>query len=87
MTSSNVAAALRELTTAELVERARDPEDSRRVRLTATAEGETAVATLRSERDTWLGQAIDGVLDEPEQELLFAAGKLIQRLAAYEESP
>jgi DNA-binding MarR family transcriptional regulator len=85
MTSSNVAAGLRELTGAALVERAKDPDDSRRVRLTATATGEAAVATLRSERDTWLGRAIDEVLDEAEQQALFAAGRLVQRLAEYEE--
>src|ERR1700689_2427186 len=61
MTSSNVAAALRELESAGLVRRGRDPEDGRRVRLSITAAA-GAVSCVNAERDTWLGRATEGLL-------------------------
>jgi DNA-binding MarR family transcriptional regulator len=85
MTSSNVAAALRELDAAGLVRRERDPDDARAVRLFVTAPGEAAIAANRSEKDSWLGRAIEELLDDDEQRLLVAAGELIERLAAYHE--
>jgi DNA-binding MarR family transcriptional regulator len=85
MTSSNVAAALRELEGAEFIRRQRDdPEDARRVRVFVTESGAAAVADFRHERDTWLGRAVEAVLSDDEQRALLAAGQLLQRVAEYE---
>jgi DNA-binding MarR family transcriptional regulator len=84
MTSSNVAAALRELESAGLVRRGRDPEDGRRVRLSITGAGADAVACVHAERDTWLGRATAALLSADEQVTLLRAGELMQRLAEYE---
>ena len=84
MTSSNVAAALRELESAGLVARVRDPRDGRRARLSMTVAGADAVSCVHAERDTWLGRAIEAVLDEQELRTLLAAGELMQRLAEYD---
>lgn len=84
MTSSNVAAALRELTAAALVHRRSDPDDGRRVRLTASPAGEALVARFRSEQESWLGRAIRARLDAEEQVLLQRAGALLVRLAEFE---
>jgi DNA-binding MarR family transcriptional regulator len=84
MTSSNVAAALRELRQGEYVTRERVETDARRVRLVLTGAGEELVAHIRAERDSWLGRAVDGLLDEDEQQLLARAGALMQRLAEFE---
>ena len=85
MTSSNVAAALRELESAGLVRRVRDPEDGRRVQLSLTAGGAAAVSCVHAERDTWFGRAIEAVLDDDELRTLLHAGDLMQRLAEYED--
>jgi DNA-binding MarR family transcriptional regulator len=85
MTSSNVAAALRELESAGLVRRGRDPEDGRRVRLSITVTGTDVVSCLHAERDTWLGRAIAAVLSDDEQASLWRAGELMQRLAEYDD--
>jgi DNA-binding MarR family transcriptional regulator len=85
MTSSNVAAALRELEEAELIRRQRDdPDDARRVRIFVTEPGTSAIADFRHERDTWFGQAVEATLNDDEQRTLVAAGHLLQRLAEYE---
>ncbi len=84
MTSSNVAAALRELECAQLVHRDRDPVDGRRVRLSLTDTGHEAVACVHAERDTWLGRAIAATLSDGELRTLLAAGELMQRLSEYE---
>ena len=86
LASSNVAAALRELEQAGFVTRERDPDDGRRARLSLTAAGAAAVADFRSERDTWLGQAVDALLTPGEQRTLLAAGELLQRLSEYEST-
>jgi DNA-binding MarR family transcriptional regulator len=86
MTSSNVAAALRELEDAELVRRVRDSEDGRRVRLSMTDAGAHAVSCLHAERDTWLGRAIEALLSDDEQITLLRAGALMQRLAEYDDA-
>ena len=85
MTSSNVAATLRELEDAGLVSRDRDPRDGRRVRLSLTVAGGDAIACVHAERDTWLGRAIEAVLSGEEQRTLLGAGELMQRLAEYED--
>lgn len=84
MTSSNVAAALRELDAGGLIRRQRDPDDARRVLLFLTDRGSAAVAAFRAERDTWLGRAVGSTLTRREQQELFAAGRLLQRLAEYD---
>jgi DNA-binding MarR family transcriptional regulator len=86
MTSSNVAAALRELESAGLVRRVRDPQDGRRIQLLLMARGADAVSCVHAERDTWFGRAIEAVLDDDEQRTLLAAGELMQRLAEYEDA-
>ena len=56
MTSSNVAAALRELEAAGYVVRRKDSADARRVSVIVTEHGRSVVAGVRSERDTgWAG--------------------------------
>jgi DNA-binding MarR family transcriptional regulator len=85
MTSSNVAATLRELEDAGLVARDRDSQDRRRVRLSLTGAGTEAIACVHAERDTWLGRAIEGILSDAEQRTLLGAGELMQRLAEYED--
>lgn len=86
MTSSNVAAALRELEVAGLIFRQKDPGDARRVRLSVTERGSVVVADFRRERDTWFGRAVEAVLSPDEQRVLMAAGQLLQRLAEYEQA-
>jgi DNA-binding MarR family transcriptional regulator len=86
MTSSNVAAALRELDAGGLIRRERDTVDSRRVRVLVTPAGEAAVAGFRTERDSWLGRAIEATLSDDEQALLVAAGRLIERLTEFERA-
>ena len=86
MTSSNVAAALRELESAGLVRRGRDPEDGRRVRLSITGAGADAVSCVHAERDTWLGRATAALLSVDEQVMLLRAGELMQRLAEYDDA-
>ena len=86
MSGPNVSAALRELDAAKLIARAKDPDDARRVRIVLTASGRKTVARSRHERDSWLGQAIAALLDDEEQQVLRAAGELMQRLAGYQPS-
>jgi DNA-binding MarR family transcriptional regulator len=85
MTSSNIAATLRELEAAGCITRRRDDADARRVLVHSTKRGSALVAAIRSERDTWLGGAIEALLDAEETRTLLAAGDLIQRLAEYEQ--
>ena len=84
MTSSNVAAALRDLEAAELLSRERDPADGRRVQLSLTSQGDELVAGFRHERDTWLGRAIATQLTAEESACLARAGELMDRLSRFE---
>lgn len=84
MTSSNVAAALRELESEGLVVRRRDEDDARRVNVRLTPAGSTMITESRGIRQAWLGRAIDALLDEREQRVLAEAGELIGRLAGYD---
>jgi DNA-binding MarR family transcriptional regulator len=83
MTSSNVAAALREADAGGFLERHKDPEDARRIRLSLTPVGAEAVARLQNERDTWLGRAVVGVLTAEEQRTLVEAGRLMEKLCSW----
>ena len=80
MTSSNVAAALRELEAAGYVVRRKDSADARRVSVIVTEHGRSVVAGVRSERDSWLGRAMEALLTPEEQRALLAAGALMMRL-------
>ncbi|WP_433201104.1 MarR family winged helix-turn-helix transcriptional regulator [Dactylosporangium sp. CS-047395] len=84
MTSSNVAATLRELEAAGLVARDRDESDARRVNVSLTPAGADLVARNRGLREAWLAAAIDDLLTEREQRVLAEASDLLGRLAAYE---
>ena len=84
MTSSNVAASLRELEAAGLIRRQRDATDARRILLSVTERGTALMADFSRERDTWLGKAVEASLSEEEKQQLFTAGRLLQRLAEYE---
>jgi len=83
MTSSNVAAALRELAREGLVERIPDEGDTRRVNITLTPPGEGLVADNRATGDTWLIEAIRELLTEEEEDVLVAAGAILERLAGH----
>ncbi|MET8615656.1 MULTISPECIES: MarR family winged helix-turn-helix transcriptional regulator [Streptomyces] len=83
MTSSNVAAALRELEGRGYLVRERDREDGRRVNLSLTEEGARSLSEFRAERDTWLGRAIAAQLSDEEVEVLKRAGDLVERLARF----
>jgi DNA-binding MarR family transcriptional regulator len=85
MTSSNVAAALRELEGRGFIVRRRDPGDARRVLIEVTASGAELVAAARSERDSWFGRAIESTLDPAERRQLLAAGELFERLAEFDD--
>ncbi|MEN2740231.1 MarR family transcriptional regulator [Microbacterium sp. X-17] len=82
MTSSNVAPILRELETAGLVRRERDPDDARRVRVILSDRGRTVCERSREGREEWLREAIATTLDPRERALLFATGDLLERMAA-----
>lgn len=84
MSGPNVSAALRELAAADMIARTKDPHDARKVRIVLTAHGREIVARSRQERDSWLGQAITALLNDDEQQVLRAAGELLERLSAYE---
>ncbi|MCO5968676.1 MarR family winged helix-turn-helix transcriptional regulator [Actinoallomurus soli] len=86
MSGPNVSAALRELAAGGLIVRAKDPDDARKVRIVLTAAGQEMIDRSRHERDSWLGQAIAALLDDDEQQMLRAAGDLMQRLAGYQPS-
>jgi DNA-binding MarR family transcriptional regulator len=86
MTSSNVAAALRELEAAGYVVRRKDSVDARRVSVSVTDLGSSVVAHVHDERDTWLGRAMETLLDEEERGVLAAAGELMERLADFEQA-
>jgi DNA-binding MarR family transcriptional regulator len=81
MTSSNVAAGLRELTREGLVSRLADEADTRRVNITLTPAGERVVADNRATRDIWLIEAMRDLLTNEEEDVLLAAGATLERLA------
>lgn len=64
-----------------LVERKPHPTDGRQVNIRLTAMGAAVRNSAKDAKRTWLAQAI-AQLDKEEQEILFAAGEIIKRLAA-----
>ena len=64
----------------ELVQRKPHPTDGRQVYIALTAKGAEMRKSIGDAKQTWLTQAISQ-LDERERETLFAAGKIIERLA------
>jgi DNA-binding MarR family transcriptional regulator len=84
VTSSNVAAALRELESRGLITRSKDTRDTRRTNIRLTAAGEALVERSRNARDGWLSQAIDAVLDKDQQVLLLEAGMLLEKLSGFD---
>jgi DNA-binding MarR family transcriptional regulator len=84
MTTSNVAAALRQLESRGLILRSRDEHDSRRTNLVLTEAGRAVVGDSRNDRDEWLSAAIDARLDADEQALLIEAGRLLERLSKFD---
>jgi DNA-binding MarR family transcriptional regulator len=62
-----------------LVERKPHPTDGRQVNIELTVKGVTVRKSAGDAKRTWLAQAIAG-LDEEEQQTLFKAGEIIERL-------
>jgi DNA-binding MarR family transcriptional regulator len=62
-----------------IVERKPHPTDGRQVNIELTAKGAAVRKSFRDAKRTWLAQAI-AQLDEQEQQTLFKAGEIIQRL-------
>lgn len=81
MTSSNVAASLRDLDTAGLIRRRRDPGDGRQVVVELTEAGRAAVAEHRSLRADALKESVDATLSAAEQAQLTAVIPLLERVA------
>jgi DNA-binding MarR family transcriptional regulator len=86
MRSSNLAAALRELETSGLIARTPDKDDRRKVRVRLTKVGRDSLHENVSRRETWLVEAIERSLTAQERALLFKAGELVDRIAAYSHS-
>jgi DNA-binding MarR family transcriptional regulator len=63
-----------------LVERTPHPTDGRQVNIELTEKGAALRKSVRDAKRTWLAQAV-AQLDRREQEMLFAAGEIIKRLA------
>ena len=63
-----------------LVERRPHPTDGRRVNIVLTAKGAAVRQTAGDAKRAWLAQAI-AALDADERQTLFAAGRIIKRLA------
>jgi DNA-binding MarR family transcriptional regulator len=70
-----------------LVRSAPDPDDGRKVLLSATDQGRALFARLRETREAWLARAIDAVVMPEEWAALQAAISLLERLAGADLSP
>ena len=81
MTTSNVAAALRELEQAGYVARERTAADGRRIAVVLTGHGADAVAAHRALRADGLREAIERALSPDEQARLAAVIPLIGRVS------
>ena len=63
-----------------LVERNPHPTDGRQIHIQLTAQGAATRKRLKEAKHTWLAQVVSE-LDPRDQETLFAAGKILKRLA------
>ena len=63
------------------VERKAHPTDGRQIRIAPTDKGAAMQQSVKDARRSWLAEAITH-LDKDEQATLFAAGKIMKRLAA-----
>lgn len=82
MTTSNVAAALRELEQAGYVARQRSAADARRIAVVLTEHGAEAVTAHRALRVDGLREAIEGALTSDEQAQLASVIPLIGRISS-----
>jgi DNA-binding MarR family transcriptional regulator len=83
MRSSNLAAALRDLQAKGLITRTPDSKDRRKVRVRLTQKGHEALHQNIARRERWLAEAIERSLTSEERTVLFKAGELLDRIAAY----
>jgi len=77
--SQSMGTAIAVLEKAGLVERTPHPTDGRQMDVCLTAKGKTMRKNTREAKHTWLAQAIEK-LDKKEQEKLFAAADIINKL-------
>jgi len=83
MKPQSMAATIAALEERELVERTPHPTDRRQMNVALTDRGLAVRQSMRNAKHTWLAQAVSQ-LDKKEQETLFAAAEIIQRLAEKE---
>ena len=77
-----MAATVKELVDAGLLDAGADPDDARKKILTVTQAGQTAIEADRRQRVGLLAAAMDQVLDEDEQRVLARALELLDRVCA-----
>jgi DNA-binding MarR family transcriptional regulator len=77
---------LAELEADGLITRSRDAYDRRQFVLDLTADGASALAADMGARDRWLAEAMRG-LSETERQVLYLAGKLMDRLSGLDRLP
>lgn len=68
-----------------MVERKPHPRDGRQITIELTARGASVRKSIGDAKRTWLGQAV-AALDERDREVLFAAGRIMQRLVECDQS-
>ena len=83
MKPQSMAATIAALEERKLVERTPHPTDRRQMNVALTDRGLAVRQSMRNAKHTWLAQAVSQ-LDKKEQETLFAAAEIIQRLAEKE---
>jgi DNA-binding MarR family transcriptional regulator len=71
------------VTSSTSIVRTPDAEDGRKVRVRLTPTGREVLQENITRRERWLTQAIEQSLTREERALLFKAGKLLDRIAAY----
>jgi DNA-binding MarR family transcriptional regulator len=81
MRPQSMAETIRELETLELVQKAGDPEDGRRLLVSLTKAGRLRIAETRKRREDWLAFALAEKLTPKERETLLKAVELLDRLA------
>lgn len=81
--SSNLAQVLSNLDARSLIRRSPDSADKRKVRLSLTETGLALVHATRSQRDSWLFEAMQTCLSAQEREQLVAASETIRRLSLW----